>query len=70
MQALATLQRFRTTQRATGNQKIGGTASQMEVMNIIMEFARRDIPLSVIVMDDDPAFSPYVGDWKSTERLA
>ena len=43
-------------------------ASQMEVMNITAEFARRDIPLSVIVIDDDPAFSPNVGDWKLNSK--
>ena len=28
------------------------------------EFATRDLPLSVLVVDDDPAFSPHIGDWR------
>ena len=33
-------------------------------MNISTEFKLRSIPVSLIVIDDDPAFSPHVGDWK------
>ena len=39
-------------------------ANQAEILNITNEFATRNIPLSVLVIDDDPAFSENVGDWK------
>ena len=39
-------------------------ASAKEVLNVTKEFAARQLPVSVLVIDDDPAFSPHIGDWK------
>ena len=39
-------------------------ANQDEVLRVAGEFKSRGVPLSVLVIDDDPAFSENVGDWR------
>ncbi len=39
-------------------------ATQSEILNISAEFKARQIAVSLIVIDDDPAFSPHIGDWR------
>ena len=43
-------------------------ANEAELLNVTKEFAMRDLPLSIIVIDADTEFSPHVGDWKLNSK--
>lgn len=43
-------------------------ANEKELLNVTKEFALRELPLSIIVIDADTEFSPHVGDWKLNSK--